>query len=106
METSGFSQKQIMLLVFAVFIVIFVFTYLTQAWVELGAFSSDAGAGKLAEQRNVDKLTAEIRRIRSETGGSLFWLKMIGLFVTVGGAVGGYLVAQDQVTKARNKFEH
>ena len=41
--------------------------------------------------REIDKLAAEIRQIRSDTTGSLFWLKMIALFVTVGGAVGGYL---------------
>lgn len=57
------------------------------------------------EQYEIAKLAAEIRQIRSDTSGSLFWLKMIALFVTVGGAVGGYLVGQKQTTKRRLEFE-
>jgi len=57
------------------------------------------------EQYEIAKLAAEIRQIRSDTSGSLFWLKMIALFVTVGGAVGGYLVGQKQTTKKRLEFE-
>lgn len=106
MRTFGLSQKAIVGLVFVVFIALAVVIYLAQAWVERDAFSRDAGVANLAAQRQVDKLTAEIRRIRSETGGSLFWLKMIGLFVTVGGAVGGYLLGQSQATRARLDFEH
>lgn len=58
------------------------------------------------DQYEIAKLTAEIRQIRSETSGSLFWLKMIALFVTVGGAVGGYLVGQKQTTRRRLEFEN
>lgn len=58
------------------------------------------------EQYEIAKLAAEIRQIRSDTSGSLFWLKMIALFVTVGGAVGGYLVGQKQTTKKRLEFEN
>ena len=58
------------------------------------------------EQYEIAKLAAEIRQIRSDTSGSLFWLKMIALFVTVGGAVGGYLVGQKQTTRQRLEFEN
>jgi uncharacterized protein YjbI with pentapeptide repeats len=58
------------------------------------------------EQYEIAKLAAEIRQIRSDTSGSLFWLKMIALFVTVGGAVGGYLVGQKQTTRKRLEFEN
>src|SRR6266513_1814740 len=58
------------------------------------------------EQYEIAKLAAEIRQIRSDTSGSLFWLKMIALFVTVGGAVGGYLIGQKQTTKKRLEFEN
>jgi hypothetical protein len=58
------------------------------------------------EQYEIAKLAAEIRQIRSDTSGSLFWLKMIALFVTVGGAVGGYLVGQKQTTRRRLEFEN
>jgi hypothetical protein len=52
------------------------------------------------------KTKAEIIQILSDTSGSLFWLKVIALFVTVGGAVGGYLIGQSQVTKNKLDFEH
>lgn len=58
------------------------------------------------EQFEIAKLAAEIRQIRSDTTGSLFWLKMIAIFVSVGGAVGGYLVGQNRVTKKRIEFEN
>jgi uncharacterized protein YjbI with pentapeptide repeats len=58
------------------------------------------------EQYEIAKLAAEIRQIRSDTSGSLFWLKMIALFVTVGGAVGGYLIGQSQTAKKRIEFEN
>jgi hypothetical protein len=58
------------------------------------------------EDYEIAKLSAEIRQIRSDTSGSLFWLKMIALFVTVGGAVGGYLVGQKHTTKKRLEFEN
>lgn len=51
------------------------------------------------------KLVAEIQQIRSDTTGSLFWLKMIALFVTVGGAVSGYLIGQSQTTQKKLDFE-
>src|SRR5215475_13814809 len=53
----------------------------------------------------VAKLRAEIQQIRSDTAGSLFWLKMVALFVTVGGAVGGYLAGLRSTTRRRLRFE-
>lgn len=58
------------------------------------------------EQYEITKLEAEISRIRSDTAGSLFWLKLIALFVTVGGAVGGYLFGLTHTTKSRERFEN
>ncbi|MEP7375189.1 MAG: pentapeptide repeat-containing protein [Chitinophagaceae bacterium] len=52
------------------------------------------------------KIEAEIKQIRSDTSGSLFWLKLIGIFVTVGGAVGGYLIGQSRATQKKLNFEH
>ncbi|MGJ3245816.1 MAG: pentapeptide repeat-containing protein [Elainellaceae cyanobacterium] len=57
------------------------------------------------ERREIDKMIAEIRQIRSETSGSLFWLRLIGVFVTVGGAVGGYFISQKETTRDRLDFE-
>lgn len=57
------------------------------------------------EMMEISKIDAEISKIRSDTLGSLFWLKLIALFVTVGGAVGGYLIGHERATKARIKFE-
>ncbi len=57
------------------------------------------------EQYEIAKIYSEIRQIRSDTGGSLFWLKLIALFVTVGGAVGGYLIGQSRATRSRLEFE-
>jgi hypothetical protein len=58
------------------------------------------------ERYELAKLSAEINQILSDTTGSLFWLKLIALFVTVGGAVGGYLIGQSEITRKRLKFEH
>jgi len=57
------------------------------------------------EQFEIAKLRAEIQQIRSDTSGSLFWLKLIGVLVTVGGAVGGYLLAQTRTQRERIEFE-
>lgn len=57
------------------------------------------------EPFEIAKLKAEIQQIRSDTSGSLFWLKLIAVFVTVGGAVGGYLLAQTKTNQERIAFE-
>lgn len=42
-----------------------------------------------------------LSRSAANTAGSLFWLKLAGVFVTVGAAVGGYLVAQSRSSRDR-----
>jgi hypothetical protein len=73
---------------------------------ELSRFTLDPA--RLQYEKNlgeVAKLRAEIQQIRSDTAGSLFWLKMVALFVTVGGAVGGYLAGLRSTTRRRLRFE-
>jgi len=54
---------------------------------------------------NSAKILTEIQKNLSETSGSLFWLKLVALFVTVGGAIGGYLVGQSQNSQRQIEFE-
>jgi len=101
------NQPVIVLVVLLVLAVTLFMSFLLQSRAESGALTPIVAGGTGAkEQREIDKLNAEIKQIRSDTGGSLFWLKMAGLFVTLGAAVGGYLVGQAKVTKDRLDFEH
>ena len=101
------TQPVIVLVVLLVLAVMLLMSFLLQSQAERGALSPIvAGGGSARELREIDKLDAEIKQIRSDTGGSLFWLKMAGLFVTVGAAVGGYLIGQAKTTKDRLDFEH
>lgn len=108
MKRNGLSNSAIPYLVIAVLVILILFISAAQYWVETGAITPSPNTSSiqaLKERREIDKLVAEIRRIRSDTAGSLFWLKVIALFVTVGGAVGGYLVGQSRTTHARIDFE-
>jgi uncharacterized protein YjbI with pentapeptide repeats len=98
------NQFTIIILVLLALAFIVLVIYLSQSWVEQGSLPPFDEASPL-EQYQIAKLAAEIRQIRSDTSGSLFWLKLIALFVTVGGAVGGYLIGQSQTTKKRIAFE-
>jgi len=101
------NQPVIVLVVLLVLAVTLVMSFLLQSRAESGALTPIVAGGTSAkEQREIDKLNAEIKQIRSDTGGSLFWLKMAGLFVTLGAAVGGYLIGQAKTTKDRLDFEH
>jgi hypothetical protein len=101
------TQPVIVIVVLLVLAVMLLMSFLLQSRAERGALSPIvAGGGSARELREIDKLDAEIKQIRSDTGGSLFWLKMAGLFVTVGAAVGGYLIGQAKTTKDRLDFEH
>ncbi len=101
------NQPVIVLVVLLVLAVTLFMSFLLQSRAESGALTPIVAGGTSAkEQREIDKLNAEIKQIRSDTGGSLFWLKMAGLFVTLGAAVGGYLIGQAKVTKDRLDFEH
>lgn len=96
------NQLSIAILVVVSLIAIYAIIYYSQKAAELGEVPESAEKG----QYEIAKLAAEIRQIRSDTSGSLFWLKAIGLFVTVAGAVGGYLVGQSLNTRKRMDFEH
>jgi hypothetical protein len=101
------TQPIIVLLVLLVLVAMLLMSFLLQSRAERGALTPTvAGGSTTRELREIDKLDAEIKQIRSDTGGSLFWLKMAGLFVTVGAAVGGYLIGQAKTTKDRLDFEH
>ena len=101
----GLRDRTIAAVVILVLAGIIAVVYLSQIVVEKGAFSPVTRPLDLKQQREVDKLDAEIRQIRSDTGGSLFWLKMAGIFVTVGSAVGGYLLGQSRSTHKRLELE-
>lgn len=105
-RTIGLSQITIVVSVSAVIIATVAVVYLSQVLVEKGSVPMAVQADSTTlQQYQVSKLAAEIQKIRSDTQGSLFWLKMIALFVTVGGAIGGYLVGQSRATQARISFE-
>lgn len=104
-RAPGLSDRTIAALVILVLAATVSMVYLSQAIVEKGALSPVPRSTDLKQQREIDKLDAEIRQIRSDTGGSLFWLKMAGIFVTVGTAVGGYLLGQSRSTHKRLELE-
>jgi hypothetical protein len=95
----------IALAVIALLVAIASLVYVSQFVIERNALSPATDPASLRELREVDKLSAEIRQIRSDTGGSLFWLKLLAVLVTVGGAVGGYLIGQSRTTRKRLEFE-
>ena len=103
---KGLSNIHIIVLVAVVLFLALVITLGAQYFTELNR--TQAGSNKALNAKDsyeVSKLDAEIRQIRSDTAGSLFALKVIALFVTVGGAVGGYLIGQSRTTQARISFE-
>ena len=67
----------IALSVVGLLVVVLGLVYLSQYMIERDALSPAADPAELRELREVDKLSAEIRQIRSDTGGSLFWLKLV-----------------------------
>jgi hypothetical protein len=82
-------------LVSSVLIILVVLIFISQYIAEKGSIPTNPKSYADA------KIAAEIKQIRSDTSGSLFWLKLIALFVTVGGAVGGYLLGQSDATRKR-----
>ncbi len=103
-QGRGLRQPIIIFLVLLTCIAIVVLVYQTQKITIQGSLPPITGASS-KEQYEIAKFAAEIQQIRSDTSGSLFWLKMIALFVTVGGAVGGYLLGQSENTRKRLAFE-
>lgn len=104
-RSTGLSQPVIIGLVIIVIVVTVATTFLAQYLAERGALTSQSVSKNLNATRQLDKLNAQILQIRSETAGSLFWLKMVALFITVGSAVGGYLIAHTRSTNLRLRFE-
>lgn len=104
---KGFPKEdkyRIPFLVGIVLVTILLLAYLLQVLVERNSLPPD-NASTPKEDYEIAKLAAEIRQIRSDTYGSLFWLKAVALFVTVGGAVGGYLIGQSRTTQTRLQHE-
>lgn len=99
-----FTLNQVTIAVLVVFALagVIALIYYSQALAERILF--DASGPK--EQYEIAKLAAEIRQIRSDTSGSLFWLKLFALLVTIASAVGGYLLGQSRNTQKRLAFEH
>ena len=99
------NQFTIILLIIAILLgIMWVGNYLENRAVA-DAFPNNAINDKSKTQYEIYKLTAEIRQIRSDTAGRLFWLKLVALFVTVGGAVGGYLIGQSKASRDRLRSE-
>jgi hypothetical protein len=102
---KGLSNTHIVVLVVVVLGFALATTLGAQYLIELDRTQAGNKAPSAKDSYEISKLDAEIRQIRSDTAGSLFALKVIALFVTVGGAVGGYLIGQSNTTKARISFE-
>jgi Pentapeptide repeats (9 copies) len=98
------DKYRVPLIVGIVLVGILLLAYLLQVFVERNSLPPD-DASTPKEDYEIAKLAAEIRQIRSDTYGSLFWLKAVALFVTVGGAVGGYLIGQSRTTQTRLEHE-
>lgn len=106
LSKKGLSSLSIFSLVSALFFLILLVTYGAQYLTDRAiVVTSDQLSDKKTEYE-ITKLEAEISQIRSDTAGSLFWLKLIALFVTVGGAIGGYLIGQSRATQAKLDFEN
>jgi hypothetical protein len=102
---KGLSEANILIVFLVILLMMVLVTYWTQNYIDRDIISSIGTLpNKSVEYKNT-KLLAEISKIRSDTTGSLFWLKLIALFVTVGGAVGGYLMGQSYTTKVKLAFE-
>lgn len=103
---EGLSTARIILLVSLALIVILLTTYGAQYFIDQEIVTSTEKLADRKTEYEISKIEAEISQIRSDTAGSLFWLKLIALFVTVGGAVGGYLIGQSRTTVAKLNFEN
>jgi len=102
---SGLSTTTIVCLVVLAFVSILLVIYGAQYYIDSEIIVSSEQLADRKTEYEITKLDAEISRIRSDTAGSLFWLKLVALFVTVGGAVGGYLIGQSRATLAKLNFE-
>ena len=103
---AGLSQRAIIILISALLITMISVIYGVQYYIDPEINVTADTLGERKTEYEISKLEAEISRIRSDTAGSLFWLKLVALFVTVGGAVGGYLIGQSLNTNRKLGFEH
>jgi uncharacterized protein YjbI with pentapeptide repeats len=103
---SGLSTKAIVFLMILVFISILLIIYGAEFIFNPKIDIRTENLKDKQTEYEITKLEAEIRKIRSEVAGSLFWLKMVALFVTVGGAISGYLIGQSRTTIAKLNFEN
>ena len=106
-DKAGLRPSEIALLV-ALLLVLCTLVVVGSQWlVEREPLVIVAGDGKPPDKEQIElaKLAAEVRQIRGTTSGGEFWLKLVALFVTVGGAIGGYLVAQTFAARARERLE-
>jgi hypothetical protein len=95
------TQRKVVAIVLVALAAILVAAFVLQWRAESKAITPVPAGQSALSQRQIDKLNAEIKQIRSDTTGSLFWLKLAGVFVTVGAAVGGYLVGQTTTATRR-----
>ncbi len=102
----GLSNAAIIAFVVLSLIISIAVIYGSQYFIDKKVVSSSNILSDKKTEFEITKLDAEISRIRSDTAGSLFWLKLIALFVTVGGAIGGYLIGQSRNTLAKIEFEN
>jgi hypothetical protein len=109
--SEGIGDGIIAVAVSIVLVALLGFIYYLQRWDErpfavTSPIATHDTSVKPKEQYEIYKLAEEIRSIRSDTNGSLFWMKVVRLLITVGGAIGGYLVGQNKATKRKLSFEH
>lgn len=104
-KKNGLSNYTIVAIVCCFLLLTLFITYGSQYLIDAKVIATSKELGDKKTEYEISKLDAEISRIRSDTAGSLFWLKLVALFVTVGGAVGGYLVGQSRTTLAKLNFE-
>lgn len=102
---KGLSNTCVVFLILLILILALAITLGAQYYIELDRISIVNKGANVKDIYEISKIDAEIRQIRSDTGGSLFALKVIALFITVGGAVGGYLIGLSRTTQARINFE-
>ncbi|MFO1205560.1 MAG: pentapeptide repeat-containing protein [Burkholderiales bacterium] len=85
-------------------------TFLERDVIVIPELAADVAArgdpAQVKQATEIAKLAAEVNQIRSDTSGSLFWLKTIGLFITVAGAIGGYLIGLTRTTQQKLDFEN
>src|SRR5213593_722945 len=102
---SGREILKVSILALGACLVIILALYFSQKWSEATSLPPIVTTSS-KEQYEIAKLAAEIRQIRSDTSGSLFWVKTIALFLTVGGSLAGYFVSHNRIANKKIAFEN